>query len=249
MIRHKYNYILWGALIILIAGMVAYMVGYNRYISKYSGQFDDKIIDESIRVQNKNKIENAREKNRETAMIEGQDEDHEFELDASMDVNSLDMYGNESRQVIASSLDKINSDTKLTTISIDKKSKSTSKKSMVMPINMIGLTKVSLAKYYDYYINNMPTEEMAKGLLSIRIIKFNKEEVVVQKIYDESTVLYYVTEDNGYVKVFYADKKTVYESTEILMNELPVLEQENIKAGMFVKDKDELITILEGYSS
>ena len=241
MIRHKYNYMIWIAIIILIAGMVAYMVGYNRYISRYSGQFDDKIIDESIRVQNKNKSDAAR--------IEKKDETYEFEVNKNRAFNSLDMYSDESKQVIASSVEKISSDTKLTTISIDKKNKSTSKETKVMPINMIGLTKVSLVKYYDYYINNMPTEEMAKGLLSVRVIKFSKKEVVIQKIYDESTVLYYVTEENGYVKVFYADKKTLYESTEILMNELPVLEQENIKAGMFVKDKDELITILESYSS
>jgi hypothetical protein len=55
MIRHKHSYILWVALIILLAGMVAYMVGYNRYISKYSGQFDDKIVQEPIRAQKDNK--------------------------------------------------------------------------------------------------------------------------------------------------------------------------------------------------
>ncbi len=240
MIRHKHSYILWVALFILLAGIIAYMVGYNRYISKYSGQFDDKIVQDYVRAQK----DNNDKLDEDIGNIEG----NQSEYDVN-DRESLDMFDHTSTEVISNNLDKINSDTKLTTISLDKKNKKTSKKSIAMPINMIGLTKVSLSKYYDYYTSNMPTEEMEKGLLSVRIIKFSKDEVVIQKIYDESTILYYITEENGYVKVFYADKETLYESTDILMRELPVLEQENIKAGMFVKDKDELITILEGYSS
>ena len=98
-------------------------------------------------------------------------------------------------------------------------------------------------------MNNKPTEEMEKGLINIEIVSFSSEKVVINKIYDESTVVYFITENDGFIKVYYSDKKTLYENTGILVKDLPAIEKKNLQAGMFVSDKDELISILEGYSS
>ena len=54
---------------------------------------------------------------------------------------------------------------------------------------------------------------------------------------------------NGYVTVFYKDKKTVFEYTNIEAKYLPQSEIDKLYDGIYVKDKEELYTILEGYSS
>ena len=54
---------------------------------------------------------------------------------------------------------------------------------------------------------------------------------------------------NGFITVFYIDKKTVFEYTNIEMKDLPQEEIDKLYVGVYVKDEQELYTILEGYSS
>ena len=41
---------------------------------------------------------------------------------------------------------------------------------------------------------NKPKEETEKGLLKIEIVSFSSNEIIINKIYDASTVVYYITE-------------------------------------------------------
>ncbi len=60
---------------------------------------------------------------------------------------------------------------------------------------------------------------------------------------------YYLLEENGYVVVYLSDKKTIYEYTSIDVEELPVLLQNEVKNGKYIKDIEELYGFLENYSS
>ena len=60
---------------------------------------------------------------------------------------------------------------------------------------------------------------------------------------------FYLYEVNGYVVVYLSDKKTPYEYTDILYEELPDLQKKEIKNGKYLKNTEELYGFLENYSS
>lgn len=60
---------------------------------------------------------------------------------------------------------------------------------------------------------------------------------------------YYLMEVNGYVVVYLSDKKTPYEYTDILYEELPDSLQDEIRNGKYIEDVSELYGFLENYSS
>lgn len=60
---------------------------------------------------------------------------------------------------------------------------------------------------------------------------------------------YYLMEVNGYVVVYLSDKKTAYEYTDILYDELPATIREEIRNGKYMESTEELYGFLENYSS
>lgn len=60
---------------------------------------------------------------------------------------------------------------------------------------------------------------------------------------------YYLMEVNGYVVVFLSDKKTAYEYTDILSDELPKSLKQEIQNGKYIENQEELYGFLENYSS
>jgi hypothetical protein len=60
---------------------------------------------------------------------------------------------------------------------------------------------------------------------------------------------YYLMEVNGYVVVYLSDKKTPYEYTDILYDDLPAELRDEIRNGKYVEDAKTLYGFLENYSS
>lgn len=60
---------------------------------------------------------------------------------------------------------------------------------------------------------------------------------------------YYLMEINGYIVVYLSDKKTPFEYTDILYEELPEKLRDEIRNGKYIKDTKELYGFLENYSS
>ncbi|MCI9216846.1 hypothetical protein AALA78_07490 [Lachnospiraceae bacterium 42-17] len=60
---------------------------------------------------------------------------------------------------------------------------------------------------------------------------------------------YYLMEVNGYIVVYLSDKKTPYEYTDILFDELPEKLREEIRNGKYIEDTKALYGFLENYSS
>lgn len=60
---------------------------------------------------------------------------------------------------------------------------------------------------------------------------------------------YYLMEVNGYIVVYLSDKKTPYEYTDIMYDELPPVLREEIRNGKYLDGTDELYGFLENYSS
>lgn len=116
---------------------------------------------------------------------------------------------------------------------------------------LIGYTREDLALYCEHYMKNIPVDEQSQGLVSCNVESFSENKVVLKKTYNSENSQYefYMVIQNGYITVFHSDKKTVFEYTNIEAKDLPQEEIDKLYDGIYVKDEQELYTILEGYSS
>ena len=116
---------------------------------------------------------------------------------------------------------------------------------------LIGMTRDELATYVANYMEKLSLAEYEAGLLSYEIISFSENKVVLRKTYDASKIPYkfYVNITNGMVTVFYSDMESVFEYTHIPAVELTEEDRTALIEGIYVKDREELYSILEGFSS
>lgn len=123
--------------------------------------------------------------------------------------------------------------------------------SLNTPEFLIGLTREEVTKYLKKYMEEVPFEEYEKGLLSYELVSFSTNKVVLRKNYNSNKVsyLYYLAVEDGMITVFYSDKTTVFDYTDIEVSKLAVQDQERLKYGVYIKDLQELYGILESYSS
>lgn len=125
------------------------------------------------------------------------------------------------------------------------------KEQLPIPGFLIGLSREELTTYLKGYMEYLPINEYLAGLVSYEILSFSDEEVTLRKTYDEDRVEYrfFLCEKNERITVYYSDRKTVYEYTEIEISTLPQEVQRKLQQGFYVKDAKELYSILEGYTS
>ena len=125
------------------------------------------------------------------------------------------------------------------------------KEQLALPGFMVGIDRKGLTAYVEGYMESMPVNEYINGLVSFEIISFAEDKVVLRKTYDETKVenQFYVCRRGDFVVVYYSDLKTVYEYTEIRVDSLLEEIQQSIEQGFYVKDAQELYSILEGYTS
>lgn len=79
--------------------------------------------------------------------------------------------------------------------------------------------------------------------------RIEEEQSVTTQGNAEKLECYYLLELNGYVAVYQNDKTTVYEYTNIRVDELPEELQEEIKNGKKIESTEKLYGFLENYSS
>ena len=105
------------------------------------------------------------------------------------------------------------------------------------PYFMLGLTFKELQQNYDMW----------------QIIYFSQDKVIMRRsVYGEREQRYTVGIKDGYVTVFYdidSDVELVREITNIFAGALPEEEQKNLKNGVKVVGENNLISILQDYSS
>ncbi|ROR29320.1 BofC-like protein [Mobilisporobacter senegalensis] len=141
--------------------------------------------------------------------------------------------------------------TKYTLETYNVKENSFSKEILGTPDFLIGLTREEIITYLSNYMKDVPIEEFEKGLISYELVSFSSKEVVLRKTYNSDNIKYkyYLVVLDGYITVYYSDKKTVYEYTDIELTNLSEEEQNKLVDGYYVKDQEELYGILEGYTS
>ena len=122
---------------------------------------------------------------------------------------------------------------------------------LAIPGFMVGLDRKELSAYVEGYMESMPINEYLNGLISYEIVSFSPDKVVLRKVYDETKVenQFYLCRKGDVIVVYYSDLRTVYEYTEIRVDGLIEEAQQAIEQGFYIKDTQELYSILEGYTS
>ena len=117
--------------------------------------------------------------------------------------------------------------------------------------DMIGLTRSELINNLANYMKNVPDAESRKGLYAYELLAFSKDEIIIRKSYNKNIVpyQYYMVVEEGKIVVYYSDLKTVYEYTDIEALYLPENTRNDLMKGIYIKDEDELFTLLESFSS
>ena len=122
---------------------------------------------------------------------------------------------------------------------------------LALPGFMVGIDLNGLTAYVKGYMEAMPVNEYLAGLVSYEIVSFSSDKVVLRKTYNETKVenKFYICRRGEFIVVYYSDLKTVYEYTDIRVDSLIEEIQTAINQGFYVRDLQELYSILEGYTS
>lgn len=123
--------------------------------------------------------------------------------------------------------------------------------SKVAPGFLVGMTKEELTDYLAEYMDNLSIAEYEAGLLAYEIVSFSENKVILRKTYDATKVpyKYYVNISDGMVTVYYSDLESVFEYTHIPAVDLSEENRTALIEGIYVKDREELYSLLEGFSS
>ncbi len=117
--------------------------------------------------------------------------------------------------------------------------------------DIAGLTRSQLVNRLKEYMEHLSITEYEEGLLSYELLSFSKDKVVLQKIYDRTSVQYkyFITVRNNEVIVYYSDKKTVFEHTGIQLGPMDAELQYVLQKGIPVRDVEELYDFLAAITS
>ena len=114
-------------------------------------------------------------------------------------------------------------------------------------IGFITFTIVAvLVLSFAYYFSAM---SMVKKLNSEDSLKEETTELIAADGQAVKEDCFYLMKLNEYVVVYKSDRKTIYEYTDILYEELPANLKEEIKNGKYMGNIEELYGFLENYSS
>ena len=120
-----------------------------------------------------------------------------------------------------------------------------------LPPKYIGMNRETFLVAMENYQASPPLSELEKGFVSLEVLSFSPERVVIQMNYDykEPNAGYYLKVENNYVVVYMDDAQTLYMNTDILVTSLPDTVQQQIIHVMFMPDEASLFAFLETYSS
>lgn len=119
-----------------------------------------------------------------------------------------------------------------------------------IPAEIAGKTREELEQYFAAYNEAHEGETNKEIPQQKELISFSKDQIVVRENYlvDEERSFFLKAEE-GQVVVYHEDQKTPYEYTGIPVDSLPEEEKKKLEQGFFVKDEEELYSMLENLSS
>lgn len=125
------------------------------------------------------------------------------------------------------------------------------KKVLAMPAVYLGLTRSGVTEKLEEYMENLSITDLEKGLVGFDLMYFSPDCLLLRKTYQpaQDFMKYYVKLNKGCITVYYSDRKTVYEYTDMDFNSLPSDVAGAVLSGMELRDEKALYDFLENYSS
>lgn len=120
-----------------------------------------------------------------------------------------------------------------------------------IPAEIAGKTREELEQYFADYNEAHEGETNKEIPQQKELLSFSKDQIVVRENYlvDEEERSFFLKAEEGQVVVYHEDQKTPYEYTGIPVVSLPEEEKKKLEQGFFVKDEEELYSMLENLSS
>ena len=120
-----------------------------------------------------------------------------------------------------------------------------------LPDRYIGMDREQFLQAMENYENAPPLSEQERGFVSLEVVSFSRERVVVRKNYRfvQPSASFYLAVYNNEVIVYLEDKETVYIETHIQLDSLPEQLQKQIIEMMWIENEEKLYSFLENYSS
>ncbi|MCI5883150.1 MAG: hypothetical protein PUG66_00730 [Clostridiales bacterium] len=119
-----------------------------------------------------------------------------------------------------------------------------------IPAEIAGKTREELEQYFADYNEAHEGETNKEIPQQKELISFSKDQIVVRENYlVEEERSFFLKAEEGQVVVYHEDQKTPYEYTGIPVDSLPEEEKKKLEQGFFVKDEEELYSMLENLSS
>lgn len=122
---------------------------------------------------------------------------------------------------------------------------------LTIPQQYVGLNREQFLECMEQYEMYPPLSELERGFVSLEVLSFARERVVIQMNYQyvqPSNSFYLAVHDNEVV-VYLEDKETIYINTGILLEDLPEEVQLEIIQMLWMENEETLYHFLENYSS
>lgn len=120
-----------------------------------------------------------------------------------------------------------------------------------IPAQYVGMDREMLEEALALYLDSPSLKDVGRGLTDIRLVSFSPERVMVRKSYEMQPEYdyYYLTEEQGFVVVYYRNMGTLFCETGIEIENLPERLQREIRQIKTIETEEELYGFLESYSS
>lgn len=160
----------------------------------------------------------------------------------------------EQPQIIPTSLEEaqvICADTQYIIEEADLKKDTTVETKWKVPDKYIGMDRQQFVKEMELYQQSPSLKDQELGIVSVEVVSFSRDRVKIRKnyIFKELCTSFYLVNEKNYVVVYSDDLKTVYMSTNILLDSLPDDLKQEIIQNKYIATEEELYNFLESYSS
>lgn len=140
-------------------------------------------------------------------------------------------------------------DTRLVSILYDEKGNYIREEEENLPVYLSKLTREQVCSFFENIYTDYQETGDRTNVQKAQMISFSPEIVVVKKFSEPVSKRYYVVSENNRIVVYYEDKTTVYDKTEISVDDLPKEEKTKLQNGFYVDTAEELFALLESYTS